>query len=101
MERKDILNVLQKAKADYIELEIASGPNGCGMCYYIDCHIMLTNLFVSSDYTYIKNIIPEFNREFLNSDSTNIYWWPVDDIESRIKAFDKLITIYEKDNNIC
>ena len=51
-----------------------------------------TNTCISySDLTYY---IPEFNAKFLNGDPLQVYWWPIVDTESRIKAFDKLIKIY-------
>lgn len=43
----------------------------------------------------IEKHIPEFNRKFCNADNiTNAYWWEPNDIESRIKAFNKLIKCY-------
>lgn len=56
-------------------------------------------------YTYIKAIIPEFTPEFFGATprckkvkAFNIgleFWWDINDSESRIKAFDKLIKLYE------
>lgn len=58
---------------------------------------------------WISALIPEFNFDFLDGDRNtkayesyergdillkDIYWWKRDDRESRIKAFDKLISIY-------
>lgn len=59
---------------------------------------------------WIFALIPEFNFDFLDGNRNtkayesyvkgdiplrDIYWWERYDIESRIKAFDKLIKIYE------
>ena len=47
-------------------------------------------------YYDIKYIIPKFNTEFLNVVcSKYIFWWPMYDRKSRIKAFDKLIKYYK------
>jgi hypothetical protein len=58
----------------------------------------------------IPSLIPEFNFDFLDGNRNikayesyergdlplrDIYWWERNDKESRIKAFDKLIGIYE------
>ena len=48
---------------------------------------------------FIEERIPEYNRTFLGADpdlSGASIWWPSNDRESRIKAFDKLIEIYSK-----
>lgn len=47
--------------------------------------------------------IPEFNPDFLEANSgeyvkrhiETIFWWPISDTTSRIKAFDKLIALYK------
>lgn len=58
---------------------------------------------------WLTTLIPEFNFDFLGGDKNTeaynnlndnlsiheIYWWDRFDIESRIKAFDKLIKVYE------
>lgn len=48
------------------------------------------------NYESINKLIPEFNRENLGSSTSercSAWWWSTD-VESRIKAFDKLIEIY-------
>ena len=62
---------------------------------------------------WISALIPEFNFDFLEGNrNTNayksyergdlplkdVYWWEIDDKESRIKAFDKLISIYSHES---
>lgn len=46
----------------------------------------------------LQKRIPEFNREFLEAKNPDrcIVWWPSDDRESRIEAFDKLIEVYSR-----
>lgn len=44
----------------------------------------------------ITDIIPEFNREFLNAKRpTDPWWWNINDYQSRIKAFNKLLKYYK------
>ena len=91
----EIIDVLLYAKHLYIlcmkEKDLESLP---GMCYCIYKAIFrYTGVRISySDLTYY---IPEFNAKFLNGDPLQVYWWPIVDTESRIKAFDKLIKTYE------
>ena len=44
----------------------------------------------------MHKFIPEFNRENLGAKTSERFsaWWLVDDVESRLKAFDKLIETY-------
>lgn len=46
---------------------------------------------------WIRNNIPEFNAEYLTGIKKpyHKFWWHLDDIDSRIKAFYKLINLYE------
>lgn len=86
--RKSILKDIKKAKSIYL-----SGRTH-GMC----------NSFFHVDfmkYTYyplIRQRIPEFIPETFKIGQGNgyTYWWDLDDRDSRIKAFDKLIEIYSK-----
>jgi hypothetical protein len=82
--RRRILRDIKKAKR-YFEKREADY-----MCY----SFMLVSF---KYYNPINSIIPEFNREFLNAKyERSIVWWDVNDRESRIKAFDKLIEVYSK-----
>ena len=90
-----ILKVLKLAKEMYINRNLEFG-----MCFCIHtslCKIVHKPLI--SDYEYLSKYIPEFNPEFLNGNSKCVYWWPLTDTKSRIKAFDKLISIYENKNS--
>lgn len=94
-EQVEIIDVLLYAKHFYIlctkEDNLDSLP---GMCYCI--HKALehyTNAQVP--YSDLIYYIPEFNVNFLEGNLESAYWWPITDTESRIKAFDKLIKIYE------
>ena len=43
-----------------------------------------------------SEIIPEFNKVYLNVPKRDSdFWWNVKDVESRVKAFDTLIKLYE------
>ena len=89
-----ILEVLKLAKKIYANRSVE-----IGMCYCIHtslCRIL--NTFIN-DYESLSKYIPEFNPKFLNGDSRYVYWWPLDDTKSRIRAFDKLISIYENKNS--
>lgn len=74
--------------------------------YKFDGRIMYRN-------EWIPALIPEFNFDFLDGNRNTkahesyergeqsiweIYWWERDDKESRIKAFDKLISIYSHES---
>ena len=93
-EQVEIIDVLLYAKHLYIFHIKDSYMEYPGMCYCIYKALKhYTNTCVS--YTDITQYIPEFNAKFLNGDPFQVYWWPITDTESRIKAFDKLIKLYE------
>lgn len=101
MEKERILEILKNAKNRYIH---DRRRHEFGMCKYIDAEFTLVEMYeldTSGDYRYISQVIPEFNAKFLGSNNLGSYWWNKLDSESRIKAFDKLIAIYEKDNTVC
>lgn len=60
-------------------------------------------------YMPVYNIIPEFNLTFLQAYEKTIdswkyvahdsYWWDIKDSASRLRAFDKLISVYEEQPN--
>ena len=103
-----ILELLVKAKKLYLE-----NQGKAGMCW---CIKVIANEGKSREeqsnkgqvpYTSIKAQIPEFNPFYLKSYKAEFFainqhlavglefWWEVDDVESRIKAFDTLIELYE------
>ena len=103
-----ILELLQRAKKLYLE-----NQGKVGMCW---CIKVVANEGKSREeqrdkghipYSSIVAQIPEFCPEFFNAPILFImnpnyrlligleFWWPITDIESRIKAFDKLIELYE------
>lgn len=86
--RESILNDIKKAKDIYV-----SGK-AIGMCQSFDW--VDENRY--GTYEDIKKRIPEFKPETFNIDPMlwSVFWWPIHDRESRIKAFDKLIEIYSK-----
>lgn len=98
LNNKDILCVLYTAKAKFIA-DRNTLNYAFGICYYIqNCIHYVFNIYIC--YAEIKDIIPEFIPETfgLNVDHNN-HWWNIDDIDSRIKAFDKLIEIYKNKIN--
>lgn len=100
-----ILNWIKKTKEYYCNEHMP------GMCYsfantlpkYLKKEWNLTE----PSYKKIKHFIPEYYPEFfetheieydeeLNNSAEEGYWWHIPDREPRIKAFDKLIEIYEQ-----
>lgn len=103
-----ILELLQKAKKLYLE-----NQGGVGMCW---CIRVVAYLNVNEEqqrskgyipYTSIKSQIPEFNPWYLKAHKAEYlainrhlqegleFWWDIECVEPRIKAFDTLIEIYE------
>ena len=83
--RRRILRDIKKAKKYF-----QRGMSNC-MC---PCFEMVNEKY---SFKPIDSIIPEYNRDFLNAKyKEGIIWWDRSDIESRIKAFDKLIEVYSK-----
>lgn len=82
------VDMLREAKKTFLQRK------DIGMCYALTLAYWNNYKFT---YPKFSENIPEFNRKFLNPDSdfNNPYWWDQNDIESRIKAFDKLIEIYK------
>lgn len=78
----DTLRVIKLAKKVY-KYRYAGSRGMCAAFEYASCQLK---------HTY--KAPPEFNRVFLGGEN-KLYWWPMSDIESRIKAFDKLIEIYK------
>lgn len=103
-----ISELLQKAKNLYLEHQ-----GKVGMCWCIkvianqDKHPIEQSRRGQVPYASIKAQIPEFNPFYLKSYKVQYFainqqlsvglefWWEVTDVESRIKAFDTLIEIYE------
>ena len=82
------IDVLIIAKALYKELL----PDTRGMCYCLRRAVY--DQYV--DYSMLPYNFPEFNPKYLKS-TASIYefWWDIEDIESRLKAFDTLIELYK------
>lgn len=92
--RKRILKIIKAAKQCFLE------GRECYMCYcFLDAHPKFWN--GEGDLTMkIQKLIPEFNRETLgaNTPKNCRAWWHCRQDEFRIKAFDKLIEIYERED---
>lgn len=86
--RKRILKIIKDAKQYYLD------KKSLYMCL---CFGEVYARFYRKDSLYenIHKMIPEFNREIMGAVYTDNIWWDIIDRESRIKAFDKLIEIYD------
>jgi hypothetical protein len=84
---KQTLEIIKKAKQAYLDHK---SPFMC-ICFYK----------VKYSFCCYEDIVCEIH-EFkpstfgLDEDDLSCYWWRIEDRESRIKAFDKLIEIYSK-----
>lgn len=104
-----ILELLQKAKELYFE-----NRGKAGMCWCIKIIVNQNKTRKEQSdkghvpYTSIKAQIPEFNPFYLEAPEVQCkilgnpfleigleFWWDINDSESRIEAFDKLIKAYE------
>lgn len=83
------LEVIKKAKI-YQELYKE------GMCASFKYAIIYTESIRNIPEWLNKNI-PEFNAKYLTGSNMthDHYWWNLNDIDSRIEAFNKLIKLYE------
>ena len=85
------IDVLINAKEFYKKI---SGK--VGMCY---CFIQVTNDCKYNDGVNYETLLynfPEFNPKYFKSQRLpNYLWWNVEDVESRLKAFDTLIELYK------
>ena len=88
---KKILKWIKSAKKFYISYSFTNGYKG--MCFAL--HMTGDRKLEACTYSYIQEIIPEFNPIYLDAPWQDGYWWASGDIESRIKAFDKLIHLYK------
>lgn len=88
------LEVIENAKDYYTTKGFNKGM--CNAFYMVlyDIHIHI-NYMPYGQWLGIN--IPEFNPKYLTGlgASYNEYWWNVNDIDSRIEAFNKLINLYE------
>ena len=98
-----ILEALIEAKRSYVEnITAKDSDHWFGMCYHIEAAIIELNYTEELEYDswcpYEKlgDIIEGFNPVYLEASEldTNLYWWPEDESEPRIAAFDKLIADY-------
>ena len=104
-----IVDLLRKAKKLYLENR---GKVGMCWCIKVIANQNKTQKEQSDKghipYASIEAQIPEFNPFYLNVPEVQCkilshpflivgleFWWEVNDIEPRIKAFDKLIKLYE------
>ena len=86
-----IVDILKEAKEFLLKSD-----KYIGMCECIRCVCELNSIKYFTLY-YIEQNIPEFNSIYLTNKDIPIclFWWPLCDKQSRIKAFDKLINLYK------
>lgn len=93
-----IVDVLKEAKEFLLKSD-----KYLGMCECIKCVCRL-NFIKYTTLRCIPQNIPEFNYLYLvHSECMMVipihdYWWDIDDKQSRIEAFDKLIDLYKNSN---
>ena len=109
-----IIDLLKQSKELYLqEIEGKDYIRFPGMCWCIKTIANKGKSRIEQNnkghvpYKIIKAQIPEFSPTYLKSYKVEYFasrpylqiglefWWDVDDTESRIKAFDKLIELYE------
>ena len=91
---RHILKCIKNAKRHFIKDRSNICPILYGMCMYLGLYLYLYNTHIN--YDKIKDIIPVFTPQFFNTNKNKYaYWWNIDDTQSRINAFDKLINHYE------
>lgn len=83
-----ILCWIKDAKKFYLKW-IKNEP---GMCF---CFACTKRKHSRVNFAYADEVIPEFNWAFLGG-SNSTYWWPRNNTQARIDAFNKLIKIYEE-----
>lgn len=87
--RKQTLEIIKQAKQVYLD------GKECCMCFSF---MRVEDSFLC--YKDIVKRIPEFTPDFFGANKIYLiaicYWWPIEDRQSRIKAFNKLIEIYSK-----
>ena len=91
MSNQEVLDFLIKGKENY------ENSLSAGMCYSIRralCKSENGSHIIMKDF---YNSCPEFNPQFLEATRPNCaFWWLIDDKISRIKGFDKLISLYKE-----
>lgn len=96
---KEKLDILERALSVYKLYRTRNVLTGL-------CHCMLKAIEEIYGYDFfhirplitMRELIPEFNREFLHGTTShyNSYWWPTEDDYARIKALEYLISIYKQ-----
>lgn len=91
--REEIYELLVAGKRMYVQ----SVGEHSGMCKALDkvCELLFPQVYDFYTYDYLYQIIPVYLDA---SRCLGGYWWQSGDHESRLKAFDKLIDLYEKKN---
>lgn len=99
MENSKVLEWLEKAKEFYIEHEVLNNRSyfNCGMCWSLATAAKEIIGHTFNYYRFISESIPEFKPiTFGIAANPSHHWWPVNNTQIRIEAFDKLINIYKE-----
>lgn len=89
---KFVLKICKEARNLYVYNK--REPMGMCRCFVI---VLCRYYRIPPSLDEVKKLIQEFRRETFNvSSNGSSYWWPLSDRGSRIKAFNKLIIIYEQ-----
>lgn len=101
LSNEEILELIILAKLFYLESERYPIRGMCRSFYLAMVVKGYILEYHDIEYKDIRRIIPEFNLEFLEAKKYDIdwYWWHINDTESRIRAFDKLINLYKQKIN--
>lgn len=93
-ELKLCLKIITDAKDYYIKNSYLGMCNAFNRTLFLNYFKYIEGI---GSNNWIKNNIPEFNAEYLTGikKSYNEFWWNLNDTDSRIAAFDKLINLYE------
>ena len=98
LSNKELLQLLKDSKQLFID-----NPSYMGMCHCIGL-VYDGKTYGSTEHSqdeFIKELIPEFTREFLQAPkerNSYAFWWKTMDEkgkQARLDAFDKLIKVYE------
>lgn len=94
--RADIKYIIERAKQAYVKYP-DKNIYAIGLCETLGKELETFLGVIDVFYSDIQEYIPQFNRKYLNAEKGRLqqeFWWKPSDVESRLKAFDKLINCY-------
>ena len=93
--REQRLEIYKLAKENFIRM----GTQQCGICVELSIASLKTYKIPIFSYEPIE-MFPEFNAikpEGNRYGIGGLFWWPIEDTDSRIKAFDRMIELASND----